>query len=75
MILTVFSGCGERIRTNDLRVMSPTSYQLLYPAIFSLLFQSLTIIAQHDKGVNSFLPVKCVSAAGLSGAVAEKGKI
>ena len=30
-------GCGERIRTNDLRVMSPTSYQLLYPAIFILL--------------------------------------
>ena len=24
---------GERIRTSDLRVMSPTSYQLLYPAI------------------------------------------
>ena len=29
------NGCGGRIRTNDLRVMSPTSYQLLYPAIFS----------------------------------------
>ena len=26
-------GCGDRIRTCDLRVMSPTSYQLLYPAI------------------------------------------
>ena len=27
-------GCGGRIRTvyDDLRVMSPTSYQLLYPA-------------------------------------------
>ena len=27
-------GCGRRTRTSDLRVMSPTSYQLLYPAIF-----------------------------------------
>ena len=27
------SGCGDRTRTCDLRVMSPTSYQLLYPAI------------------------------------------
>ena len=26
------NGCGGRIRTCDLRVMSPTSYQLLYPA-------------------------------------------
>ncbi len=26
-------GCGDRIRTYDLRVMSPTSYQLLHPAI------------------------------------------
>ena len=25
-------GCGGRIWTDDLRVMSPTSYQLLYPA-------------------------------------------
>ena len=27
-------GCGDRTRTCDLRVMSPTSYQLLYSAIF-----------------------------------------
>ena len=27
------SGCGRRTRTSDLRVMSPTSFQLLYPAI------------------------------------------
>ena len=30
-----FYGCGGRTRTYDLRVMSPTSYQLLYSAIFS----------------------------------------
>ena len=29
-----FCGCGGKTRTCDLRVMSPTSYQLLYPAIF-----------------------------------------
>ena len=28
-------GCGGRIRTCDLRVMSPTSYQLLYSASFA----------------------------------------
>ena len=28
------SGCGGRTRTYDLRVMSPTSFQLLYSAIF-----------------------------------------
>lgn len=27
-------GCGGRTRTCDLRVMSPASYQLLYPALF-----------------------------------------
>ena len=27
-------GCGGRTRTYDLRVMSPTSFQLLYSAIF-----------------------------------------
>ena len=30
-----FNGCGGRTRTCDLRVMSPTSYQLLYSAIFN----------------------------------------
>ncbi len=30
----VFVGCGRRTRTSGLRVMSPTSYQLLYPAIY-----------------------------------------
>ena len=30
----VFNCSGGRIRTSDLRVMSPTSYQLLYPAVF-----------------------------------------
>ena len=28
-------GCGDRTRTCDLRVMSPTSYQLLYSAIWN----------------------------------------
>ena len=29
------SGCGGRIRTCDLRVMSPTSYQLLHSAVYN----------------------------------------
>ena len=32
-----FFGCGGRTRTYDLRVMSPTSFQLLYSAMFSAL--------------------------------------
>ena len=35
MKTVVFSGCGGRTRTYDLRVMSPTSFQLLYSAIFN----------------------------------------
>ena len=30
----IFRGSGRRTRTSGLRVMSPTSYQLLYPAIW-----------------------------------------
>ena len=41
-----FYGCGGRTRTYDLRVMSPTSYQLLYSAIFSILLECLGIIAR-----------------------------
>ena len=32
--LVALIGCGDRTWTCDLRVMSPTSYQLLYPAIY-----------------------------------------
>ena len=40
-------GCGDKTRTCDLRVMSPTSYQLLYPAIFVLLtFECFIIISK-----------------------------
>lgn len=35
-----FGGCGGRTRTYDLRVMSPTSFQLLYSAIWSVHFLS-----------------------------------
>ena len=34
-----FQSCGSRTRTCDLRVMSPTSCQLLYPAMFILVIQ------------------------------------
>ena len=33
-------GCGGRTRTYDLRVMSPTSFQLLYSAIFCALLSA-----------------------------------
>ncbi len=36
-------GCGDRIRTCDLRVMSPTSYQLLHPASISSFFSPLPV--------------------------------
>ena len=32
-VMNTLYGCGDRTRTCDLRVMSPTSYQLLYSAI------------------------------------------
>ena len=34
-----FFGCGSWTWTNDLRVMSPTSYQLLHPAILTLTYE------------------------------------
>gem|GEM_PF-6618610 len=33
-LMIIQYGCGGQTRTDDLRVMSPTSYQLLYPATF-----------------------------------------
>ena len=36
---------GVGLEPHDLRVMSPTSYQLLYPAIFNYALQSLFNIA------------------------------
>ena len=47
-----FSGCGGRTRTYDLRVMSPTSFQLLYSAILSCTLECLDIIAQLPFFVN-----------------------
>ena len=41
------TGCGGRTRTYDLRVMSPTSFQLLYSAIWGALLKCLGIIAQR----------------------------
>ena len=57
-ITYLFSGCGGRIWTNDLRVMSPTSYQLLYPAIFSCFLKSSYIIARWGYNVKCFLQKK-----------------
>ena len=48
-IKDVFSGCGSKTRTYDLRVMSPTSYQLLHPAILNMpeFLSVLYIIAEN----------------------------
>ena len=35
----VLFSSGGRTRTSGLRVMSPTSYQLLYPAMYRLMVQ------------------------------------
>ena len=51
-----FYGCGGRTRTYDLRVMSPTSFQLLYSAIFTAISDSLGIIPQGIPFVNSLFP-------------------
>ena len=42
-ITNLFYGSGDRTRTYDLRVMSPTSYQLLHPAIIYL-FRNMTFV-------------------------------
>ena len=52
--MTVFYGCGGRTRTYDLRVMSPTSFQLLYSAIFGALLECLGIIAYRMLFVNTY---------------------
>ena len=43
-MLTFFVSSGGRTRTYDLRVMSPTSYQLLYSAIFNYYSHECLII-------------------------------
>ena len=50
-----FFGCGGRTRTYDLRVMSPTSFQLLYSAIFRHSLECLGIIAHGYCFVKTFL--------------------
>ena len=48
------SGCGGRTRTYDLRVMSPTSFQLLYSAILAALLECLDSIAWQSSFVKGF---------------------
>ena len=45
-------GCGGRTRTSDLWVMSPTSCQLLYPAILNC-FHNIIILHYKKKYVNT----------------------
>ena len=52
-----FFGSGSRTRTCDLRVMSPTSYQLLYPAIY---FCCSSILAHWSAFVNSYFSLRYI---------------
>ena len=52
-----FYGCGGRTRTYDLRVMSPTSYQLLYSAIFGS--HSLSACILYHQGASLSRPILC----------------
>ena len=47
-------GCGGRTRTYDLRVMSPTSFQLLYSAIWMRSLECLSIVARRSAFVNPY---------------------
>ena len=49
-----FYGCGGRTRTYDLRVMSPTSFQLLYSAILGCTLECLDSIPHLFPFVNSY---------------------
>ena len=50
---TAVFGCGGRTRTYDLRVMSPTSFQLLYSAILALP-ECLIILPRFGQIVNPY---------------------
>ena len=52
MSLQLFLSSGDPTRTDDLWVMSPTSYQLLHPAIYLVTF---VIIVIADANVGFFL--------------------
>ena len=59
-------GCGGRTRTYDLRVMSPTSFQLLYSAIWVRSAECLDIIAHPAPFVNCYFLPPFVEKARLS---------
>ena len=52
--MVFFFGCGGRTRTYDLRVMSPTSFQLLYSAIWGALLRCLGIVPRLSRFVKMF---------------------
>ena len=51
------NGCGSWIRTNDLRVMSPTSYPCSTPRYLYTVLMTLYIISQHLRFVKSFFEI------------------
>ena len=73
-----FSGCGGRTRTYDLRVMSPTSFQLLYSAIWALL-ECLYILTQWGGFVKYLFadtfPLKAPQPTALAIAILQKSNM
>lgn len=43
-LLSILFGCGGRTRTYDLWVMSPTSYQLLHPAMLYIVLNNFLLM-------------------------------
>ena len=64
-----FYGCGGRTRTYDLRVMSPTSFQLLYSAMFVGTSLSACVLYHGHSGLSrTFLLL-----GGRRGSAAQEG--
>ena len=55
--LSALTGCGSRIRTNDLRVMSPTSYPCSTPRYLVYSRECLYIITRSLMFVKHFLKI------------------
>ena len=73
-----YYGCGGRTRTYDLRVMSPTSFQLLYSAIWALL-ECLYILTQRGRFVKYLFadtfPLKAPQPTALAIAILQKSNM
>ena len=65
---------GVGLEPHDLRVMSPTSYQLLYPAIYIRSLERLNIIQRTRAFVKYFFHISKISLK-YSNIIAVNGRI